>query len=122
MGRRILATWASRWKPMFDGSVESQYLVGSASSSGHSMSNHSCDSFSGTSRLCPTPTRTRAKREDSQSAEPSRHLILPQARFGRPSITSLAEIRPGSSRRPVLFSGLLFRLGPAPDRHINVLG
>src|SRR5258707_14444328 len=107
---------------MFDGSVESQYLVGSASSSGHSMSNHSCDSFSGISWLCPTPTRTRAKREDSQSAEPSRHLIVRQARLGKPSATSLAEVRSGSSRRPVLFSGLPRRFGPTPDGHIKVFG
>src|SRR6266550_6962578 len=51
------------------------------------------------------------------TAEPSRHLTVRQACFGRPSATSLAEIRSGSSRRPVLFSGLPFRLGPAPDRH-----
>jgi hypothetical protein len=55
---------------------ESQYLVGSASPSGHSISSHSGDSFSGTSLLCPTRTRTRAKREDSQSAEPSRQLTV----------------------------------------------
>src|SRR3979490_3251686 len=107
---------------MSAGSVESQYLVGAASPSGHSISNVSCDSNSGINRLCPTLTRTRAKREDSQSAEPSRHLTVRQARFGKPRITSSAEIRSGSSRRPVLFSGLPFRLGPVPDRHINVLG
>jgi hypothetical protein len=47
------------------GSVESQYMVGAVSPSGRSISNHSCDSNSGTSWLYPTPTRTRAKREDS---------------------------------------------------------
>src|SRR5258707_10317968 len=109
MRQRIFARSTSRWKLMFAGSVESQYLVGSASPSGHSISSHSGDSFSGISLLCPTLTRTRAKREDSHSAEPSRHLTVRQACFGRPSATSLAEIRPGSSRRPVLFSGLPFR-------------
>src|ERR1700738_4008036 len=107
---------------MFAGSVESQYLVGSASPWGHSISTHSSNSVSGTNLLCPTRTRTRAKREDSQSAEPSRHRTVRQARLGRPSITSLAEIRSGSSRRPVLFIGLPLRLGPVPDRHINVFG
>src|SRR3981081_1027305 len=87
-----------------------------------SINTHSACSEAGSNRLCPTLTRTRAKREDSQSAEPSRHLTVRQARFGKPRITSSAEIRSGSSRRPVLFSGLPFRLGPVPDRHINVLG
>src|SRR3982074_1020385 len=122
MRQRILARSTSRRKLTFDGSVESQYLVGSPSSSGHSISNHSRSSDPGSSWLCPTPTRTRAKREDSQSVEPSRHRTVRQARLGRLSITSLAEIRSGSSRRPVLFSGLPFRLGPVPDRHIKVLG
>src|SRR5437899_1941707 len=122
MRQRSLAKSTSRRKLTFSGSVDSQYLVGSASPSGHSISNHSGRSFSGISLLCPTLTRTRAKREDSQSAEPSRHLTVRQACFGRPRATSLAEIRSGSSRRPVLFSGLPFRLGPAPDRHINVFG
>src|SRR5919109_3566610 len=122
MRQRSLARSTSRRKLTFAGNVESQYLVGSASPSGHSINNHSDDRFSGTSLLCPTLTRSRAKREDSQSAEPSRHLIVRQASFGRPSITSLAEIRSGSSRRPVLFSGLPFRLGPVPDRHIKVFG
>src|SRR5947208_6860183 len=107
---------------MFACSVESQYLVGSGSPSGHSISNHSCNSNSGISWLCPTPTCTRAKREDSQSAEPSRHLIVRQARLARPSATSLAEVRSGSSRRPVLFGGLPRRFGPAPDGHIKVFG
>src|SRR5881398_1845195 len=112
---------------MFACSVESQYLVGSASPSGHSISSHSGTSNSGISWLCPTPTRTRAKREDSQSAEPSRHLIVRQARLGRANLgrasaSSLAEIRSGSSRRPVLFSGLPRRFGPAPDGHIKVFG
>src|SRR5229473_247656 len=118
MRQRSLAKSTSRRKLMFSGSVESQYLVGSASPLGHSSSNHSGCSFSGTSLLCPTLTRRRAKREDNQPAEPSRHLTVRQACFGRPSATFLAEIRSGSSRRPVLFSGLPFRLGPAPDRHI----
>src|SRR5947207_14526458 len=122
MRQRSLARSTSLLKLIFAGSVESQYLVGSASPSGHSISNHSRDSRSGISWLCPTPTRTRAKRDDSQSAEPSRHRIGRQARLGRASATSLAEIRSGSSRRPVLFSALPFRFGPAPDGHTKVFG
>src|SRR6478672_2621586 len=122
MRQRSLAKSTSHRKLTGSGNVESQYLVGSDSPSGHSINNHSGDSFSGTSLLCPTPTRTRAKREDSHSAEPSRHLTVRQARFGRPSATSLAEISSGSSRRPVLFSGLPFRRGPVPDCHIKVFG
>src|SRR6202030_2578917 len=122
MRQRSLAKSTSWRKLISAGSVENQYLVGSASPSGHSISNHSCDSDSGISRLCPTPTRTRAKREDSQSADPSRHLIVRQARLDRPSATSLAEIRSGWSRRPVLFNGLPLRLGPAPGGHTKVFG
>jgi hypothetical protein len=40
----------------------------------------------------------------------------------RPSVTSLAEIRSGSSRRPVLFNGLPHRFGLVPDGHIKVFG
>jgi hypothetical protein len=58
-------------------------LVGAASPTGHSTSNHSCDSNSGISWLCPTRTRTRAKREESRSAEPSRHRIVRQACLGQ---------------------------------------
>src|SRR5262249_42336846 len=122
MRQRNLAKSTRLRKLISAGSVESQYLVGSASFSGHSMSNHSCVSFSGISLLCPTPTRTRAKREDSCSLEPSRHLIVRQARLGKPSATSFAEIRFGSSRRPVLFSGLPRRCGPLPEGHIRVFG
>ena len=46
-----LARSTSRWKLTFSGSVESQYFVGSFSLSGHSISNHSGDSFSGISLL-----------------------------------------------------------------------
>jgi diguanylate cyclase len=42
--------------------------------------------------------------------------------LGRSSARRLAEIRSGSSRRPVLFSGLPFRLGPVPGGHISIFG
>src|SRR5258707_2909292 len=99
-----------------------QYLVGAASPSGHSTSNHSCDSNSGISWLCPTRTRTRAKRDDSHSAEPSRHRIVRQACLGRSSASCLTEIRSGSSRRTVLFSRLPLRFGPAPGGHTRIFG
>src|SRR5487761_1453391 len=119
MRQRSLAKSTSRWKLMVSGSVESQYLVGSASPSGHSINSHSGDSFSGISLLYPTRTRTRAKREDSCSAEPSRHFTVRQAFFGRPSAAFLAETSSGSSRRPVLFIGLFIRRGPRPGVHIK---
>src|SRR5215471_2254224 len=100
MRQRSLAKSTSWRKLMLAGNVESQYLVGSASLSGHSIRSHSGAADSGTSLLCPTVTRTRAKRDDSQSAEPSRHLIVRQAGLGKQSTTSLAEISSGSSRHP----------------------
>jgi hypothetical protein len=42
-------------------------------------------------------TRTRAKRERSGSALPSRHLMVRQARFGRPSASALALTRSSRS-------------------------
>src|SRR3981189_2460684 len=114
MRQRSLARSTSCVKLTFSGSVESQYLVGSASPSGHSINSHSGDSFSGISLLYPTRTRTRAKREDSWSAEPSRHVTVRQACFGRPSATFLAETSSGSSRRPVLFIGFFLRPRSAP--------
>src|ERR1700730_1581899 len=122
MRQRSLARSTSCVKLTFSGSVESQYLVGSASPSGHSINSHSGDSFLGISLLYPTRTRTRAKREDSWSAEPSRHVTVRQACFGRPSATFLAETSSGSSRRPVLFIGLSIRRGPLPGAHIKMVG
>ncbi|MGY4298747.1 hypothetical protein ACVWXN_006842 [Bradyrhizobium sp. i1.4.4] len=63
----------------------------SDSPSGRSINSHSGDSLSGISLLYPTGTRTRAKREDSWPAEPSRHVTGRQARFGRPSATFLRD-------------------------------
>src|SRR5256885_11234161 len=119
MRRRSLAKSTRCVKLTFSDSGESQYLVGSASPSGHSINSHSGDSFSGISLLYPTRTRTRAKREDSWSAEPSRHVTVRQACFGRPSATFLAEISSGSSRRPVLFIGLSLPPGAPPRGHLH---
>ena len=79
-------------------------------------------SASGIRLAARTRTRTRAKREDSWSAEPSRHVTVRQACFGRPSATFLAETSSGSSRRPVLFIGLSIRRGPLPGAHIKIVG
>ena len=117
-----LARSTSRSKLTFSGSVASQYLVRSASPSGHSINSHSGDSLSGISLLYPTRTRTRAKREDSWSAEPSRHVTVRQACFGRPSAAFLAETNSCSSRRPVLFIGFSIRRRPLPGDHIKMLG
>ena len=62
---------------MSSGRVANQYLVGSVSSSGHSISSHSSarGSLSKLSR-CADRTRWRAKRDASQSALPSRQAIV----------------------------------------------
>src|ERR1700675_4599820 len=58
------------------GNVANQYLVGSFSPGGHSISSHSSGlvSLSRPSRWAAR-TRTLAKREVSQSADPSRQVI-----------------------------------------------
>jgi hypothetical protein len=93
---------------MFFASVESQYLVGASSPSGHSISRRSSAGFSARSWLDATLTRTRANREDSHSLVPSRHLIVRHAFARRRSATSLIEIAlagisaplPGCTARP----------------------
>src|SRR4029077_4015094 len=106
------------------GRVESQnlHLASWVSPSGHSISSHSSATCPGIAPLYPTRTRTRAKREDSQSAEPSRQRIVLQACSGRARATSLAEIRSGSLRRPLFLSDLSGRLGAVPGVHINTFG
>src|SRR5215471_13591400 len=71
-------------KRISSGSVASQYLVGSASSCSHSISSHSSarGSLSLVSR-CAGRTRCRANRDDSQSAVPSRQVMVCQASLGR---------------------------------------
>src|ERR1700730_6046824 len=122
MRQRNLAKSTSSRKLIFAGSVDSQYLVGAASPGGHSISNHSGDSNSGKSWLCATRTRTRAKRDDNHSAEPSRRRIVCQAALGGSRAICLAEIRSGSSRRPVLLIGLPLRFGPVPGGHTRIFG
>src|ERR1700687_1331053 len=84
---------------MFFGKVESQYLVGSSSPSGHSITSPSFAAFSARSWLDATLTRTRANREDSHSLVPSRHLIVHHAFARSRSATSLTEIALAASPR-----------------------
>src|ERR1700674_2333000 len=87
---------------MLFGSVDSQYLVGSSSPSGHSISSHSLAGFSACWWLDATLTRTRANREDSHSLVPSRPRIVRYAFARIPSPPSLTEIALAASRRPFL--------------------
>src|SRR5258707_40563 len=105
---------------MFFGSVESQYLVGSSSPSGHSISSHSLARFSACWWLDATLTRTRANREDSHSLVPSRHLIVRHAFARSPSPPSLTQIALAASRRPFLraLAGRVAR-NLAPERQPN---
>src|SRR5260370_30229663 len=111
MRQRSLAP-SPRWrKVMFAGSVDSQYLVGSSSPSGHSISSHSFAGLAGRSWRDATQTRTRANREDSHSFVPSRHLTARHAFVGSARATSLAEIAWGTSRRPFFGTRPSRRLG-----------
>ena len=73
--------------------LASQYLVGSFSFSGHSISSHSSarGRLSLVSRWAAR-TRWRAKREDSCSALPSRQATICQASLGRLRASALALI------------------------------
>ena len=74
------------------GKVESQYLVGSRSASGHSISSHSsgCGAVSLPSRVAGR-IRTAAKREVRVWLEPSRQDTSRQASFGSVVASALAE-------------------------------
>src|SRR5438309_12106675 len=110
------------------GKVENQYLVGSVSSSGHSIRSHSSarTSLSKLSR-CAGRIRRRAKREESQSAVPSRQVIVCHASGGRLRASVLTEIgwrsprcsRVGGRPRPVRDCG---GTGASPGGHTEVLG
>src|SRR5215471_17032147 len=82
MRQRSLAMSTSRRNEIVAAMFESQYLVGAVSPSGHSISNVSCGRAAapvlGAVRTC-----TRAKRERSGAAEPSRHVMVRQAWFGK---------------------------------------
>src|SRR6266571_7240802 len=118
MRQRSLAASTRSRNAMLLGKVESQYLVGSFSPSGHSISSHSFAGFSARSWLDATLTRTRANREDSHSLVPSRHLIGCHAFARSRSATSLTEIALAASRRP--FFGA--RPGRVCGAHTRVCG
>ncbi len=69
-----------------------------------------CARFSRSSRWA-TRTRSRAKREVSQSAEPSRHVIVCQAASGRPRASALTETGWCSGSRRIRLVGR-----PRPDQ------
>src|SRR5262245_474939 len=92
MRQRILAMSTSLRKDIPLGSVESQYFVGASSPSGHSISSVS-SARSLARRIGEVRTRTRAKREQSLSLLPSRHVTVRQAPFGRLSANALALTR-----------------------------
>jgi len=77
MRQRIFAGCTSALRELAAGKVLSQYLVGSGSPSGHSMSSH-C-SVRGALRVwsrCAARTRTAAKRERNSSLVPSRQASV----------------------------------------------
>src|SRR5208283_3878995 len=78
MRQRILAMSTSSRNEILLSTFESQYLVGAASPRGHSISNVS-SGRAAAALIGAVRTRTRAKRERSGSAEPSRHVMVRQA-------------------------------------------
>src|SRR4051812_48981785 len=90
MRQRSLARSTRRSNGVSGGRVASQYLAGSVSPSGHSISSHSSSrsSVRHSSRWAAR-TRTRAKREVSAPALPSRQQIVCQPAAGRPGASVL---------------------------------
>src|SRR6266571_4251743 len=117
MRQRSLAASTRSRNAMLLGKVESQYLVGSFSPSGHSISNHSFVGSLGRSWPDATWTRTRANREDSHSLVPSRHWMMCQALARSPRARSLTETVSGASRCP-FFGARLGRLPGFQQRHV----
>src|ERR1700751_1531293 len=89
MRQRILVISTTSRNLVFAGRFESQYLVGAASPGGHSINSVSSGRPAAPSSRAPllgaVRTRTRAKRDVSFSAEPSRQVIVRQACFGKRS-------------------------------------
>src|ERR1035437_9920384 len=102
MRQRSLAVSTSRRKETSFGRVESQYLVGSSSPSGHSISSH--------------------------SAVPSRHLIVRHAPLRSPRASCLTEIGRCLPSRRISFGGrpqpdhLFGGNGTVPDGQTVVFG
>src|SRR5918994_2830150 len=101
MRQRSLVMSTRSRNEVFAGRVDSKYLLGSFPPSAHSITSHSSGRSSARRGWpCETRTRTRAKREDSRSAVPSRHLIVRQACLGRPSASCLTSIGRRSASSP----------------------
>jgi hypothetical protein len=75
MRQRILAVSTSSRNEIVWATFEIQYLVDAASPCGHSISNVS-SGRAAAPLIGAVRTRTRAKRERSGSAEPSRHVMV----------------------------------------------
>src|SRR6266446_1984147 len=129
MRHRSFVRSTRRSKPISSGKVENQYLVGSVSCSGHSISSHSC-ARGLVSKLSRWAARalSRAKREVSQSALPSRQVTVCHASAGRLRASALTEIgwwctsrrsSLGGRPRPVPGGG---DKGAAPGGQTEVLG
>ena len=84
MIQRCLAKRTKSWIFVSTGKVDNQYLVGSASPFGHSMSSHS--SGRGSVRFssrCAGRTRSKANRERRGCFVPSRQVTFFHAFFGK---------------------------------------
>src|SRR5580700_2673562 len=108
MRQRNLAISTNLTNAMSSGRFDSQYFVGAFASDGHSISSHSSASRA-------RRTRTRAKRDDSHSAVPSRHRMVLQALLSRASAMSFTDTKSVSSSRA--FGNLRPGLGPVPGLH-----
>src|SRR6476661_6992610 len=118
MRQRNFARSTRRSKGMSGGTVASQYLADSASPSGHSISSHSSSPGSARhSSRWGARTRTRAKRDASAPAAPSRQEIVCQLAAGRPSASALTLTGWCSASRRMSFGGR-----PRPDHGTGGIG
>src|SRR5215467_5340733 len=103
MRQRILVISTRSRNLVFAGRFESQYLVGTASPGGHSINSVSSGRPAAPSSRVPllgaVRTRTRAKRDVSFSAEPSRQVMVRQACFGKRSTSVFTLTFPDYKRR-----------------------
>src|SRR5215471_2229598 len=92
MIQRCLASATKCFSFVVLGSVENQYLTGSASPFGHSINSHSsaCGSDRQSSR-CARRTRTAANREHSFCRVPCRQVMLAHEFAGSDSANSFTE-------------------------------
>src|SRR6516165_1737774 len=122
MRHRSFAMSTRRGNVIFSESVDKQYLVGSSSLLGHSISSHSGRGSSCWESSCATQTLTRANRDDSGLELPSRHLTSRQARLGRPRASSFTET--GSdlrrfARRPLPSNSITLMVGWIPATYFK---